>query len=383
MKLMQKRLVVRRFVLALGVLLLSACNRIPDTVKIGVAQPLTGGAAALGQDLLNGVQMAVREINRDGLKIDGKPVTLEVVAMDDRADPEVGKQVAQQLVDAGVVAAIADLNSGVSIAAAPIYAAANVPQLAISTNPTFTELNLPTTFRLVANDNLQARAMGSFAIDRPNAKRFALVDDGTPYGKGLSEGVARELENAKRNLVLRQSLDDKTTDMQALAQRIKSESVDVLLTSLNDYQMLPLLDALKEIDYLQLTVVGADTLKTNAMRKGSDMVRHFYVTSPVLGAEEFIAGAPFLAKYQDAYKTTPAYGAQYTYDAVYVLVGAMRRAASVDPKKLTQTLRTFDGYAPVTGSMKWDQKGEQRYGMVGVYALRKGGWDLQLRSDQW
>ena len=120
MKLMQKRLVVRRFVLALGVLLLSACNRIPDTVKIGVVQPLTGGAAALGQDLLNGVQMAVREINRDGLKIDGKPVTLEVVAMDDRADPEVGKQVAQQLVDAGVVAAIADLNSGVSIAAAPI-----------------------------------------------------------------------------------------------------------------------------------------------------------------------------------------------------------------------------------------------------------------------
>jgi len=32
--------------------------------------------------------------------------------------------------------------------------------------------------------------------------------------------------------------------------------------------------------------------------------------------------------------------------------------------------------------MKWDNLGEQRYGVVGVYAARKGTWDLQ-RSDRW
>lgn len=48
----------------------------PDTIKIGVAQPLSGPLAGLGQDLLNGVKLAVDEINRSGLNVDGKRVTL-------------------------------------------------------------------------------------------------------------------------------------------------------------------------------------------------------------------------------------------------------------------------------------------------------------------
>ena len=84
--------------------LLVGCSNIPDTIKIGVAQPLSGPLAALGQDLLNGVNLAVSELNKNNFSIDGKRVTLEVVAVDDRADSATGKTVAQQLVDAGVVA---------------------------------------------------------------------------------------------------------------------------------------------------------------------------------------------------------------------------------------------------------------------------------------
>ena len=57
-------------------------------------------AGCLGQDLLNGVNLAVSELNKNNFSIDGKRVTLEVVAVDDRADSATGKTVAQQLVDA-------------------------------------------------------------------------------------------------------------------------------------------------------------------------------------------------------------------------------------------------------------------------------------------
>jgi branched-chain amino acid transport system substrate-binding protein len=50
------------------VMALAGCNRIPDTIKIGVAQPISGGLAALGQDLVNGVQLAVTELNSKALK---------------------------------------------------------------------------------------------------------------------------------------------------------------------------------------------------------------------------------------------------------------------------------------------------------------------------
>lgn len=366
-----------------GTALLSGCDKTPDTIRIGVAQPLTGNLAALGQDLLNGVKLAVADINKEGFKIKGKTVAIEVVAMDDRADAATGKDVARQLVEAGVVAVIGDLNSGVSIEAAPVYGASNIAQLAISTNPKFTQLGLPTTFRLVANDTLQAKAIGSFAANQLSASKFAVLDDGTPYGKGLADGAADQLKAAKKETTIRQSYDDKTTAFDELAGKLREGNVEVVVTTLNDFQVLALIEALKKVNYTKITILGGDTIKTTDMLKGTDVVKAIYATSPILDAKEFVNGKQFLDRYQEAYKMAPAYGGHYTYDAMYVLAGAMRRAESVDQKRITETLRTFDGYAPVTGSMKWDNTGEQRYGVVGIYAMRKGAWELQMRSDRW
>ncbi len=369
--------------LAAATTLLVGCNQTPDTIRIGVAQPLSGNLAALGQDLLNGVKLAVADINQEGFKIKGKTVKLEVVAMDDRANATTGKEVAQQMIDAGVVAVIGNLNSGVSIEAAPIYGAKSIAQLAISTNPKFTQLGLQTTYRLVANDTLQAKAIGSFAANQLSASKFAVLDDGTPYGKGLADGAVEQLKLAKKEVTIRQSFDDKTTAFDELAGKLKDGNVEVVVTTLNDFQVLALLDALKKVEYTQLSILGGDTIKTTTMLKGSDIVKGLYATSPILDAKEFASGKQFLAKYVDAFKVEPAYGGHYTYDAMYILAGAMKRADSADPKRITDTLRSFDGYAPVTGSMKWDDVGEQRYGVVGVYAVRKGVWDLQMRSDRW
>ncbi len=373
--------------LALGAvvsaILLPGCDSAPSVIKIGVAQPLTGNLAALGQDLLNGVNLAVDELNKEGLKINGKSVTFEVVAMDDRANAETGKDVARQLVDAGVVAVIGHLNSGVSIAAAPIYAEKNIAQMAISTNPKFTALGLSTTFRLVANDTLQAKAIGSFSASQFKATKYALLDDGTPYGKDLAAGAAVQLKNAKRDIVLQQSFDDKTTKFDELAAKLKADKIEVIVSTLNDFQIIALIDALKKISYTEVYLLGGDTIKTTLMLKGAGVLKGLYATSPILEPREFTAGAVFLDKYRAKYKIEPAYAGHYTYDAMHVLAGAIRRGESAKPENIVQTLRKIDGYAPATGSMKWDDVGEQRYGVIGVYSARGSTWESQVRSDSW
>ena len=363
--------------------LLTACDSTPSTIKIGVAQPLTGNLAALGQDLLNGVNLAVEELNKEGVRINGKAVTFEVVAVDDRANADTGKEVAKQLVDAGVVAVIGHLNSGVSIAAAPIYAEKNIAQMAISTNPKYTALGHPTTFRLVANDTLQAKAIGSFSASQFKSTKYALLDDGTPYGKDLAAGAAVQLKNAKKDIVLQQSFDDKTTKFDELAAKLKAGSVEVIVSTLNDFQIIALIDALKKVNYTDVYMLGGDTIKTTLMLKGAGVLKGLYATSPILEAREFTAGAAFLDKYRAKYKIEPAYAGHYTYDAMHVLAGAMRRAESANPKKIVETLRKIDGYAPATGSMKWDDLGEQRYGVIGVYSARGSTWESQVRSDSW
>ena len=383
MRCFTSHLLLRIATLALGSLFIAGCDRTPDTIKIGVAQPLSGALGALGKDLTNGVQLAINELNKEGFKLNGKVVTLEMVAMDDKANAEEGVKVAQQLVDAGVVAVIGHLNSGVSIAAAPVYAAKGIAQLAISSNPKFTELGHATTLRLVANDELQARAVGSFAGSQIQGIKFAVVDDGTPYGKGLADAAAEKLK-PKKTIALRQSFDDKTTDFTALAAKLKANGIEVLVSTLNDFQIVALIDNLIKIDYnKQITIVGTDTLKTTEMIKQTGKVGAFYATSIVLEANEFAGGKAFLDAYQAAFKIPPAYGGHYTYDATHVLASAIRRANSADPAKVSEVLRKIDGYAPVTGSMKWTDKGEQRYGVVSVYKVNRSSWESIMRSDSW
>ena len=363
--------------------LLTGCSNVPDTLKIGVAQPLSGPLAALGQDLLNGVNLAVGELNKGNYSIDGKRVTLEVMAVDDKADAATGKAVAQQLVDAGVVAVIGHLNSGVSIEAAPIYGAKDIPQMAISTNPRFTQLGLATTFRMVANDGLQARAIGSFAASQFGASRYAALDDGTPYGKGLTKGAAEQLNAEKKQVVVRESFDDKTLAFDDLAAKLKEAGVEVMVSTLNDYQVIALIEALRKVNYTRLRLLGGDTVKTTDMVKAAGIIEGIYATSPVLEAKEFVAGRQFLEKYLEAFKKPPAYGGHYSYDSMYVLSAALQKAKSAKPKDITAAMHSLNGYAPVTGTMTWDDKGEQRYAAVGVYELRRGSWELRMRSDRW
>lgn len=362
---------------------LTGCSNVPDTIKIGVAQPLSGPLAALGQDLLNGVNLAVGELNKANYSIDGKRVTLEVMAVDDKADAATGKLVAQQLVDAGVVAVIGHLNSGVSIEAAPIYGAKDIAQIAISTNPRFTQLGLATTFRMVANDGLQARAIGSFAASQFGATRYAALDDGTPYGKGLTDGAAEQLKAEKKEVVLRASFDDKTVAFDDLAAKIKDAGIEVMVSTLNDYQVIALIEALKKVNYTRVRLLGGDTVKTTDMIKAGGIIEGIYATSPVLEAKEFVAGRQFLEKYLEAFKKPPAYGGHYSYDSMYVLSAALQKAKSAKPKDITVAMHAINGYAPVTGTMTWDDKGEQRYAAVGVYELRRGSWELRMRSDRW
>ena len=363
--------------------LLSGCNSVPDRIKIGVAQPLTGPIHELGKDLLNGVQLAVTELNAGNYTVGGKRVTLEIVSVDDKSDAATGKAVAQQLVEAGVVAVIGHLNSGVSIAAAPIYAAQGIAQIAISTNPKFTELGLDTTFRRVANDHMQAKAMGSFAASQFGEVPYAAVDDGTPYGKGLIEGAVRELKAKKRDIALRQSFDDKTVAFDELAARMKAANVGVILSTLNDFQAVALIEALGKVNHTDVRMLGGDTLKTTGMAKARGLIRGVHATSPVLEAKEFMAGRAFLSRYTDAFKIAPAYGGHYTYDSMHVLADAIQQAKSAQPRDVTAMLRRISGSAPVTGSMRWDEQGEQRYAAVGVYDLGRDGWNLRIRSDIW
>src|SRR5688572_26366528 len=87
-----------------------------DVVKIGFSGPLSGGAALYGKNVLDGMQMAVNEINAAGLDVAGKKYKLEIVALDDKYNPSETAINAQRLVQESKTPAILVPHSGGSLA---------------------------------------------------------------------------------------------------------------------------------------------------------------------------------------------------------------------------------------------------------------------------
>jgi len=91
---------------------------------------------------------------------------------------------------------------------------------------------------------------------------------------------------------LRQSFDDKTKDFAALTAKLKADGIEVVVTTLNDFQVAALINDLVKIEYnKQITILVTDTLKTTDMIKETGKVGAFYATSMVLEGSEF-AGRP-------------------------------------------------------------------------------------------
>lgn len=381
----RRRLLLGATGLLAGSGLLQACSPSATSVRFGIGQPLSGPLAALGKDMQRGAELAAETINAGrGLTIAGKKLPIEIISSDDKADAQAGVAAAQQLVDGGVLAAIAHLNSGVSIAAAPVYAKAGVVQLAISTNPRYTQLGLPTTLRLVANDDMQAQAMTQYAVDTLKAERIATLHDSTPYGQGLVAQASSVLTRGQRGKpVVELATDDKATDFAALLPQLQQAKPDLLLTTLADFQIEALLPQLDAAGLGQLAILGSDTLKTPRLLAANVGAHAIHCSTPIVAAQEFLGGKDFLAAFKKRFDAEPYYAAHYAYDAVFLLADALRRNDSLDKAKLLKRLRNFDGEAPVTGMLRIGDDGEQRSAAVGVYTLVKGSWELTTRSGRW
>jgi branched-chain amino acid transport system substrate-binding protein len=336
-------------------------------VKIGHAAPLTGGIAHLGKDNENGARLAVEEANKDGLTIDGKKIKLELVGEDDAGDPKTGTAVAQKLVDEHVVAVVGHLNSGVSIPASKIYSDAGIVQISpSSTNPDYTKQGFKTTYRVVATDAQQGPALANYAAKTLGAKTVAIVDDATAYGKGLADEFEKTAKADGVNVVAREATNDKATDFKANLTQIKGKKPDVIMYGGMDATGGPFAKQAKELG-ITAKIVGGDGVCTDKVAElAGDAIDNIVCSEAGLALSKMEKGADFEKKYQARFNTPVQIYAPFTYDAVNVIIDAMKRANSTDPAKILAAMPATN-YNGVIGNIAFDDKGDLKQGSITLY----------------
>ena len=184
-------------------------------IRIGVGGPLTTGSATFGVEMRQAVDLAVAERNAAGGVLGAK---IAAVAADDEASNPRGEAAARQFCgDPAVLGVVGHVNSGVTIAAAPVYAGCGLPMLTpMSSNPGVTEAGLPNVFRLTNRDDRKGPGFAKWLVAKMGKRNAVIVDDGTLYGKGLADGFGGGFAAAGGAVAARASVRVGDTDFRAL-----------------------------------------------------------------------------------------------------------------------------------------------------------------------
>jgi branched-chain amino acid transport system substrate-binding protein len=348
-----------------------------QVVKIGHVGSISGIIAHLGKGNENGARMAIEELNAKGVTIGGKKVKFELLAEDDAADPKQGTAAAQKLVDAKVNGVIGHLSSGTTIPASKIYFDAGIPQISPSaTNPKYTQQGFKTAFRMVANDGQLGGALGRYAVQINKAKKIAVIDDRTAYGQGVAQEFIKSVKskNAGVEIVAQQYINDKATDFNAILTAIKAKNPDVIFFGGMDAVAGPMLRQMKALG-INAKFMGGDGIcsETLATLAGDAMADSQVFCAEAGGVED--AQKNGMSNFKAAYKKKFGIDAQvytpYVYDAVMVMVEAMKKANSAEPAKYLPELAKIN-YKGVTGNIAFDAKGDIKDGALTLYTYKGG-----------
>lgn len=334
-----------------------------EVVKIGHVAPMSGGQAHYGKDNENGVRMAIEDLNAQKVVIGGKTIKFEIAAEDDAADPKQGTAVAQKLCDAKVAGVVGHLNSGTTIPASKIYNDCGIPHITgAATNPNLTKPGYKTTYRIIANDNALGAGLAFYAADTLKLKKIAVIDDRTAYGQGVAEVFAKIAKTKGIEIVDQQFTTDKATDFMAILTAIKSKKPDGIFYGGMDAQAGAMLRQMDQLGLSNVKFFGGDGICTTEIVKiasGAKSLDGVICAEGGSSIAKMPGGTAWKAKYDAKYPGQFQIYSPYTYDATFVLVDAMKRANSTDPKvyvpKIIET-----NYKGVTANIAFEPNGEMK-----------------------
>jgi branched-chain amino acid transport system substrate-binding protein len=343
-------------------------------VKVGFAAPLTGVNAGYGKDLQNGVRLAIDEANAQKIKIGDKVAHFELVSEDDQADPRIGVQAAQKLVDQNVSVVVGHFNSGTTIPASQIYEQAGIPVIdPAATNPTITGRGFANTFMVISTDAQNAGNAGVYAVEVTKAKRIAIIDDRTAFGQGEADEFEKAVKAKGGNLVTREYTDNKAVDFSTQLTKIKSTNADLIFFGGLDTQAAGLAKKMKQLGMTAQLVGGGGVQDPEFIKLAGDAAEGVMAWEYGRPLSQLPGGKDFSAKFKQRFGVDILSYSPFGYDAAWAAIKAMQTAKSSTPSVYRPALKaiSFEG---ITGTIAFDNTGALKNASSTLYQVKGGTW---------
>jgi branched-chain amino acid transport system substrate-binding protein len=339
-------------------------------IHVATAGPMTGEYAAFGEQMKEGAEQAVADINKAGGLL-GQQLVLDVG--DDACDPKQAVSVANQFASKKVKLVAGHYCSGSSIPASKVYGEEGILQISpASTNPKYTDEGSWNTFRVCGRDDDQGKVAGSYLASHFKNEKIAILNDNSAYGKGLADETQKALHAAGGQEVLAAAYTPGEKDYSSLVSRLKQAGVTVIYVGGYHTESGLIIRQAKE-QGMKATLVGGDALVTN----------EFWQIAGEAGAGTMMTFPPDprlmktaadVVKEFKAKKIDPEGYVLYTYAAIQVWADAVKKINSADPKKVAAALKASGNWPSVLGPVSFNAKGDTTGGGYVFYVWKNGSY---------
>ena len=334
------------------------------TFKIGSIGPLTGGAAAYGNAVVNSVELAVNEINEAG-GINGYQV--EMRGEDDELNAEKSVNAYNTLKDWGMQFLVGSTTSACSLAVSDYTHEDNMFQLTPSASAADCVAN-DNVFRVCFSDPNQGLASAQYIGSHKLATKVAVIYDSSDvYSSGIYQTFAQEAANQGFEIVSAEAFTaDSKTDFSVQLQKAKDAEAELLflpiyyteasliLTQANTMGYAPLFFGVDGMDGI-LTVENFDT----SLAEGLMLLTPFAADA----TDELTVN--YVTSYEEKYGETPNQFGADAYDAVYVIKQCLEESGATPDMSVSDLCEAVKGsIVNITASgltsdvMTWDASGE-------------------------
>lgn len=329
-----------------------------NTIKIGANFELTGNAANYGSTALDGLRLAVKEVNDAG-GINGKTIELEEV--DCKSEASEAANATTKLVTDKVSAIVGPATTGDVLASSPIVTDSKVPLIApAATSPKVTvddsgKVN-PFIFRSCFIDPQQGDVMATFATKTLKVKTAAIyVDSSTDYSKSLGKVFKEKFEAAGGQVVDEEAFVQKDQDFKTTLTKIKAANPDVIFIPAYYEEVGKIVKQARELG-ITAPLLGTDGWDDSKVVDiaGADSLNNTFYSTHYSDQDKDVQN--FIKLFQAANDgKSPNVFAALGYDAGKMLIEAIKQANSSDPQKIRDALENLKDIQVGTGTISMDK----------------------------
>jgi len=366
---------LRTTLLALLALSIVGCGGLTE-VRLGAIISLEGPAAASGQAIRNGIELAVEKINepgphmvfgdRDngGVLVSGTSdrVPLEMEYRDARNDPQEGVQQARELIEAGIPAVIGAVTSDVTLAIAPIFQDSEVVILSPSaSSPKLSDIG-GYVYRNYPSDELEAVNTANHIYNQAGIQTLAVVASQSEYGMGVKNAFIQRYRALGGRIAMQETFQAgaPAEAFERAASQVADSGAGAVYLAGYTSEVAAAAGALDEAG-VDIPLFGTGSvLPENLVAEAGEAVEGLVYPTTVFDPEsEDEQVQAFVAAYREKFGETPDTYAAHGYDAVNIIVQAIEQAG-LQPSDITFYMNTMNPFQGAAGLTDFDDSGNVR-----------------------